>query len=146
MTTTKAKPSKARIPALPDGAPSCTFTPEYYSVDGCAITLRDGSEEYPWKGHGVWLSPYEVTTGMFEGATGFASSDADRIASAFPAMRAGLARQVVWHDIQDPATGETLPQGWQNASAFSEWPSGLLFYVWSLCINGEPPEAREKES
>lgn len=141
----EVKPRKVDTP-LPEGAPEVPFDPDYYALDDCGLSRRGGDTEYPYTGAGVWLSPYEAGVGMIEGATGFTSSNADRVAGAFPALRAGLADSVVYIDAINPVTGTTYPQVWKNPDGALAWPSTLLFYVWSLVVNGEPPDARPKES
>jgi len=143
---TPTRKADIRQTPLPDGAPDVPFDPEYYPLDDCAITRRDGGEEYPFEGMGVWLSPYEAGCGMIEGATGFASGKSERVANAFPALRAGLAEAVVWHNLGNPATGAPYPQVWGDPDGALAWPSTVVFHVWSLVVNGEPPTARPKGS
>lgn len=139
-----AKPKRRDVPdALAEM--DLPWEPERYAMDGCAITLRDGSEEYPFEGQSVWLSPYTPAS-LQEAGMEFMSGDNAKQADAFGRLRKGLAQVVVYHDIVDPNTGEPYRQWWHDAEAITDAPSNMVFYVWTLAISGEPADERPKGS
>lgn len=132
------------LPAVvADALDAVPWEAERYPLGGCTSTVR-GVDRHPWEGQSVWLAPFEAPMGLLEAGTGLSSGSGSRVAESFPALRDGLARVVVAHDAVDEATGELYPQVWQNADGALAWPSSLLFYVWSLIVSGEPPDARPK--
>ena len=139
--------TKPKRRALPDALSEMDlpWEPERYDMDGCAITLRDGSEVYPFEGQSVWLSPYTPAS-LTEAGMGFAASGGDRMAESFERLRKGLSQVVVYHDLVDPNTGETFAQWWHAPEAITDAPSPVLFYAWNLAISGEPAEERPKGS
>lgn len=139
--------TKPKRRGLPDAVVEMDlpWEPERYDMDGCGITLRDGSDVYPFEGQSVWLSPYTPTS-LTEAGMGFTASGSDRMADSFAMLRRGLSKVVAYHDLTDPNTGEPFEQWWQNADALDDVPSPVLFYVWNLAVTGEPPDARPKGS
>ena len=121
------------------------WEPERYDMVGCAVPRRDGSEDFPFDGMSVWLSPYTPAS-LTEAGSGFTASGGNRMADAFVRLRKGLSQVVAAHDLMDPNTGELYPQWWHDPEALEDVPSQVLFYVWSLAISGEPPEDRPKGS
>lgn len=116
-----------------------------YDVGDCALARRDGTEEYPFEGMSVWLSPYTPSS-LNEAGMQFTASGGNRMGDAFRQLREGLAKVVVYHDIVDPSEAEPYAQWWHNPDAMLDAPSQLLFHVWSLVITGEAPGERPKGS
>jgi len=142
---TEATPKrKVTRPAVLDEL-DLPWEPERYAMDGCAVPRRDGSEDFPYAGQSVWLSPYTPAS-LTEAGSGFTASGGDRMADAFVRLRKGLSQVVAAHDLVDPNTGDEYPQWWRDPEALEDVPSQVLFYVWSLAISGEPPDARPKGS